>query len=312
MNEDETFYHSPVLCNEAVEALLNDPDGVYIDGTLGGGGHTEVLLRALSAKGRVIAFDVDEQAITHAQSLVESFGDRVMVVRENFRNIHATLHSLQLQSVSGILLDLGLSSHHIDDSARGFSFQSHASLDMRMDQRLSRTAADVIAEFDEKELADLFWKFGEEKLSRKIARAIVKIRSRHEIKTTDGLFGVIKSVVGDRFAVKSAARVFQALRIEVNEELKALEETLSQIPEILVKDGRIVIIVYHSLEDRIVKNFFRAEASSAIKSNNKLIPDTPHQPRLKILTKTPIVPDENERKKNSRARSAKMRVAERI
>lgn len=309
MNND---FHTPVLADTAVQYLLTVPDGIYVDGTLGGGGHAELLLVNASARATLIGFDVDPSGLTFAQARLMRFGDRVRTLHDNFANLRSRLLDLNLEGINGLLLDLGMSSRHIDDSTRGFSFQVESRLDMRMDPRQSLDAQSVVGTFSQEQLADLFWKYGEERNSRSIARKIVGERQRKPINTTTELAGIVESAVGRKYLRQTLARVFQAIRIVVNNELENLETALHDVIDFLVPGGRIVVISYHSLEDRIVKEFFRKEALRSVSSGNKLIPDRQVDPRLKVLTKKPIEADLQEIERNPRARSAKLRAAERI
>jgi 16S rRNA (cytosine1402-N4)-methyltransferase len=310
--EESRAYHHPVLLHEIVDILITNPAGTYIDGTLGGGGHTEAILKKLSPEGRVLAFDVDDDAIEYAQHRLAGDQKRIRFVRNNFSSIAAVVQETGSTPVSGILVDLGVSSHQIDAPERGFSFQSDTRLDMRMDVRTPNNAWNVVNQYDEQHLADILVHYGEERRSHQIARTIVRERLKAPIDTTGKLTAIITGIVGERFAKKTLARVFQAIRIEVNRELENLESFLRQVPDVLAPHGRIAAISYHSLEDRIVKTFFRQEAADVIRSGHKLIPDQPREPRLRILTKDPIIPGDEECAENPRARSAKLRIAERV
>jgi 16S rRNA (cytosine1402-N4)-methyltransferase len=311
-DEDSRVYHIPVLVHEVVDALVKDPDGVYVDATLGGGGHTEAILKKLSPTGSIIGFDLDEDAIAYARVRCTDDSHRIQFCRENFSNCRRVLRDLNVHRVSGIIADLGISSHQIDEPQRGFSFQSDERLDMRMDVRKQFSGWNVVNEYDEKHLADMFQQYGEERRSHQIARTIVHERTKNTIDTTGQMAAIVSGIVGERFAKKTLARIFQAIRIEVNGELKNLRDFLGCVPEMLVAKGRIGVISYHSLEDRIVKHYFREEALTVIPSGHKLVPDTPRSPQLKIITKDPVVPSDDECLVNPRARSAKLRVAERI
>ncbi len=302
-------YHTPVLLEEAVSFLVTDANGVYVDGTLGGGGHSEEICKRLGESGRLICFDADEDAIRFASERLREFAPRVEFVHSNFGNLKAELGALDVTQANGLLLDLGVSSYQIDEEAKGFSFRGDEKIDMRMDRRQSLSGWDVVNEYDEVKLADVIWKFGEERNSRRIARRIVEART---IESTGELATTIESAVGKKFLVKTLARVFQAIRIEVNDELKNLERALADSIELMAHGGRIVVISYHSLEDRIVKNIFKTASLDRIPSGNKLVPDTMIVPMLRLLTKSPIEASEAETARNPRARSAKMRVAERL
>ena len=302
-------YHVPVLCREAVHHLVTDPGGVYVDGTVGGGGHAEAICRQLSGTGRLICFDADADAIRHAADHLAQFADRVTLIHANVRALTGEMARRGIERIRGLLLDLGVSSFQIDEGSRGFSYRTDDALDMRMDRRQPRTAEDILNILPETDLADVLYRYGEERKARRIARRILAARP---LKTTGALADVVGSVVGQRFLSKSLARVFQALRIAVNDELQSLTETLAGVVDPLEPGGRVVVISYHSLEDRIVKDFFRAESADRVPSGHKLLPDLVKVPRMRILTKKPIEPMPEEIRKNPRARSAKMRVAERL
>lgn len=305
-------YHIPVLAESVLHHLMTTPDGTYVDGTTGGGGHAELILSRLSGEGRMICFDRDEEAISYAKNRLGEQDDRCRFIVDNFSNMKSRLQQLQINALSGILLDLGVSSRQIDKPERGFSFQSDAPLDMRMDTTQERDAAAVVATSEETDLARLLFEYGEERQSRRIAREIVRRRSQRPIRTTRDLSDAVLAAAGTGLPQKTLARVFQALRIEVNGELDHLRKGLRDGLELLSPGGRFVIIAYHSLEDRMVKQFFQAEAATHIPSGHKLLPDAPRQPKVRILTKRPVQPEETEIASNSRARSAKLRAAERI
>ena len=305
-------FHTPVLREEVLAWLITSTAGVYVDATLGGGGHAESILQRLDPTGMLIGFDADPDALQFATNRLSEFGGRAQFVHNNFRNIASSLAQREIQRVNGILFDLGVSSHQFDEPTRGFSFRSDDLLDMRMDRSQALDARTVVNEYDERDLSDVFWKYGEERASRSIARLLVKRRAESRIETTGDVASIVRTVVGDRFLVKSLARIFQALRIEVNNELENLEIALREALPVLDAGGRIVVISYHSLEDRIVKDFFKHEAALFQPSGNKLVPDTKLDPTLRILTKKPIGASEVETRSNSRARSAKLRAAERI
>lgn len=305
-------YHTPVLLNEVVEHLVTTPDGVYVDGTIGGGGHAEKILERLSPQGVVIGFDADSDAIQEARERLKQFQSSIQLVHDNTAHITDILRSMHISTIHGLLLDLGVSSFQLDETKKGFSFRANERLDMRMDRRQMLDAYSVINSYSGDELADVIWKYGEERQSRRIARMIVKRRERSPIETTGQLADIIESAVGARFLIKTLARVFQAIRIEVNNELERLQKILDDSLSILAVGGRIVVISYHSLEDRIVKKFFHNHAATSIPSQNKFQPDIPRQPELKVITKKPIEASEEEQKINPRSRSAKMRVAEKV
>lgn len=305
-------YHTPVLPEKVLEYLITTTDGVYVDGTLGGGGHAERILKRLSSKGKLIGFDADEDAIEFAGKRLINYKRQVVLIHENFVHMKTVLQRYQFHAVDGVLLDLGVSSFQLEEAGKGFSFQHDERLDMRMDRRKSIDAARIIKTVGERELEDIFRNFGEERFARKIARAIVHERRSKPIETASSLTSLVKDVVGRGHIQKTLARVFQALRIAVNDELNNLQNALRDVLELVTVGGRIVVISYHSLEDRIVKDFFKSEAAVHIRSENKLMPSAPRVPRLRIVTKKPIQPSEAEISINRRARSAKLRAAERI
>ena len=309
---EASSYHTPVLLREVLAQLLIRPSGAYIDGTLGGGGHAEAIVQRLETNGRLLGLDADAEALTAASSRLVVYGSRVILVQANFRELRRIAQEQKIAPADGILLDLGVSSHQFDEPSRGFSFRSDERLDMRMDRRQSLDAAEVVNTYDERRLADLLRDYGEERQARAIARALVRGRSLHPITTTGELAGIVERVVGGRFRLKSLARVFQAFRIEVNDELSSLRMALREGIATLATGGRFAVIAYHSLEDRIVKETFREAAATAIRSGNPLVPDTPLVPTLRIVTPRPVTASEEEVSSNPRARSAKLRVAERL
>jgi len=301
-----------VLADVVLSYLVTDLKGVYVDATVGGGGHAERILEKLEREGRVVALDRDGNAVTFAQERLSKYGDRVRIVRANFAEVGTIVERLGIDKTFGILLDLGVSSYQVDEEGRGFSFQRNEGIDMRMDQRQELSGWTVVNRYSQDLLADLLRQYGEEKHARRIAKYIVQRREERPLNSTRDLVDIVRSVVGGKHVQKSLARVFQAIRIEVNQELENLHKALHDMVDVLRVGGRIVVISYHSLEDRIVKEFFRAEAAASIPSGTKLIPDRPRQQLLRILTKRPIVPGRAEVMVNSRARSAKLRAAERI
>src|SRR6267143_360224 len=305
-------YHTPVLVDAVLHYLQPKPGGVYVDGTLGGGGHSEKILMNSSPSSRVIGFDMDPDAIASARSRLKQFGERVRFIRDNVANLRKRLPVLSVARLDGLLLDLGISSHQIGAGERGFSFQEPGRLDMRMDPASGIDAWSVINTYDEVRLSEILWNFGEERASRRIARRIIDRRKQGPIDTTIDLSEIVKSAVGERYLPQTLARVFQAIRIEVNGELENLKASLESAMEFVAPGGRIVVISYHSLEDRTVKEFFNEESKEFTKSATKLLPDRPSKPRLKVLTKKPVVPSADEIADNARSRSAKLRLAERI
>jgi 16S rRNA (cytosine1402-N4)-methyltransferase len=305
-------YHTPVLLNEVLAYLITRTDGLYVDGTLGGGGHAEAVLSRLNSDGRLIGIDADEEAIASAQFRLSRFGSRVSLTRSNFNDLQSILQSAGIGSVTGMLLDLGVSSHQFDAPERGFSFRADERLDMRMDRRQALDAAVVVNTYEEREIADVLWRYGEERNSRRIARAIVQQRAQAPFTTTGELAAIVDRSAGPKHRTKSRARVFQAIRIEVNDELERLRSTVAQGINALASGGRLVVIAYHSLEDRIVKEMFRAESAISIHSGHPLLPDTPLTPRLRVLTSKPVCASNEELEANPRSRSAKLRAAEKI
>lgn len=309
---NESSYHIPVMLDEVIEHLITDENGIYVDGTLGGGGHAEKICERLSKQGTLIGIDADADAIQEAGKRLERFTMNVQLVNDNTAHITTILRTRNISTIHGLLLDLGVSSFQIDEASKGFSFRGNDRLDMRMDRRQSLDAYAVVNSYGEEELADVIFHYGEERLSRRIARRIIHRREESPIETTGQLASIVESAVGGKFAVKSLARVFQAIRIEVNNELHRLQSILNDSLQFVASGGRIVVISYHSLEDRIVKTFFNECAATTIPSGNKFQPDTPRVPELKIITKKPMEASEEEQKRNPRSRSAKMRVANKI
>lgn len=309
------FDHTTVLLKETVDGLNIHPDGIYVDCTLGGAGHSEYLVQQLSSNGRLICFDQDLTAIEHAKKRLENYKDRVNFVHSNFRYIKQELDRLNIQKVDGILYDLGVSSPQLDTPERGFSYQHDAPLDMRMDQTQELTAYHIVNEWPYEDLVRIFFRYGEEQFSKQIARKIEMARKKAPIETTGQLVDLIKEGIPAsrrRTGGHPAKRVFQAIRIAVNDELGAIEESLTDAIDLLRIGGRISVITFHSLEDRIVKTIFK-EASSLpeLPPGLPIVPDE-FQPVLKNITKKPIVPSEEELLANNRARSAKLRIAEKI
>ena len=305
-------YHTPVLSQEVLFYLLTARNGFYVDGTLGGGGHAKAILEQLTSSGKLIGIDLDDDALEAANKSLERFSERAFFVKENFRNLKSVLSQKGIESVQGILLDLGVSSYQIDEPAKGFSFQTDERLDMRMDRHQQVDAKHVVNQYEEQALVDILWMYGEEKHSRRIAKAIVQLRVEKPIETTGQLASIIERTVSKQFLNKTLARVFQAIRIEVNNEMENLRQALCDCVDVLNPGGRIVVISYHSLEDRLVKYAFRAASAESIPSGNKIIPDTPLRPVLKILTRKPVTASEEEMAINPRSRSAKLRAAEKV
>ena len=297
-------YHVPVLLEESVGGLGVKPDGVYVDVTFGGGGHSREILRHLGDKGKLFGFDQDEDA---ERNIVDD--DRFTFVRSNFRYLRNWMRYYEVEQIDGLLADLGVSSHHFDDETRGFSFRFDAPLDMRMNKRSGMTAADILNDYSEEQLSDILYIYGELKNARRIAAAIVKARSGQRIATTGDLIKVTDTFFQREREKKEMAKMFQALRIEVNHEMDALKEMLDGAREFLKVGGRLSVITYHSLEDRIVKNMMKAgNAEGKVTQDFFGRTASPFRP----LGNKVIVPSDEEQQRNPRSRSAKLRVAERV
>lgn len=299
----EEQYHIPVLLEETIAALKIQPSGTYVDCTFGGGGHSKAILAQLNEQGRLIAFDQDADA---RQNLPDD--PRVVFVPQNFRHLQRFLRLHNVIAVDGIMADLGVSSHQFDEAERGFSTRFDAALDMRMDQRQTLTAFDVVNTYSEPQLHKLFEQYGEVTNAKTLARTLVQLRQTVSLKTIDGFKTALRGIVKGN-PNKYFAQVFQALRIEVNDELGALKELLQQLPAALKPGGRAAIITFHSLEDRLVKNFFRRGSFVDEPDPNPFVmQETVNE--LEVITKKPVLPAEAEMKRNPRSRSAKLRVAE--
>ena len=301
---DCTTYHIPVLLNETIQGLNIQPDGTYVDLTYGGGGHSREILSHLGTNGRLYGFDQDLDAMSGALK-----DDRFQFVRSNFRFLKNWMMYYKVEQVDGILADLGVSSHHLDEGERGFSFRYDAPLDMRMNQKSKLTARMVVEEYSEEDLANVLYLYGELKNSRKLASIIVKARAAQSIRTTGELANILKPLMGFNREKKDLARVFQALRIEVNGEMKALQQMLEAAIEVLKPGGRLVILTYHSLEDRMVKNMMRS-GNVAGKDETDIYGRS--QSLLRPVNRSVITPTEEEQASNPRSRSAKLRIAEKI
>ena len=300
--ETATTYHIPVLLAPAVDGLDIRPDGIYVDATLGGGGHTREILRRLGPGGRLLGFDQDEDAERNIPD-----DPRFTFVRSNFRYLHNFLRYHGIRHIDGLLADLGVSSHHFDDSQRGFSFRFDGALDMRMNKRAGQTAADVVNTYDEERLANVFYLYGELKNSRKLAAAISRARAQAPIATIGQFLDIVKPLFGREREKKELARVFQALRIEVNHEMEALREMLLAAAGALRPSGRLAVITYHSLEDRLVKNLMKTgNVEGKVEKDFYGNVQTP----FRLVNNKVITPDEDEVARNPRSRSAKLRIAE--
>ena len=302
------MYHVPVLLTETVDGLNIQPGGIYVDVTFGGGGHSREILRRLDETAHLYSFDQDADA---EQNVPKGDG-RFTFVRSNFRYLKNWMRYYGIAQVDGILADLGVSSHHFDAEERGFSFRFDAPLDMRMNERAGTTAADIVNKYDEEQLANVFYLYGEMKNSRRIASALVKARNQSAINTIDDLLQVVKPLMPREREKKDLARVFQALRIEVNHEMDALQEMLEAALQVLRPGGRLSVLTYHSLEDRMVKTSFKKQENPCT-----CPPDFPvcvcgKKPKGKVVTRKPILPSEEELERNTRSKSAKLRVFEKI
>lgn len=297
-------YHIPVLLNESVNGLIASADGTYVDMTFGGGGHSREILRRLSGKGRLYSFDQDADA---ERNVVDD--ERFTFVRSNFRYLKNWMRYYDVDHVDGILADLGVSSHHFDDETRGFSFRFDAPLDMRMNKRASTTAADIVNNYDEQRLADIFYLYGELKASRRIAAAIVRARAGKKVETTSDFMAIVEPLFPREREKKDMAKLFQALRIEVNHEMDALREMLMAAKDVLGEGGRLSVITYHSLEDRIVKNVMKSgNPEGKVEKDFFGRVDCP----FKLVNNKVIVPNDEEQSNNPRSRSAKLRIAEKV
>ncbi|MFW0779864.1 16S rRNA (cytosine(1402)-N(4))-methyltransferase RsmH [Rossellomorea marisflavi] len=307
------FKHTTVLLKETVDGLNIQPDGIYVDCTLGGAGHSEYLAGQLSSQGHLYCFDQDETAIAHAKEKLEAFSDRITFVQSNFRNLKAELANLDVHNVDGVLYDLGVSSPQLDTPERGFSYHHDAPLDMRMDLQGELSAFHVVNHWSFEDLVRIFYRYGEEKFSKQIARKIEAAREKKPIETTGELVELIKEGIpapARRKGGHPAKRVFQAIRIAVNDELGAFEDSLEQAIDILSPGGRVSVITFHSLEDRMCKTMFKEKAAGPqLPPGLPVIPEG-YEPELKLITRKPILPSEDELEMNNRARSAKLRIAE--
>ena len=296
-------YHVPVLLHESIDGLDIKPGGVYVDVTFGGGGHSREILRRLDPTARLFSFDQDADAERNVPEGAEGF----TFVRSNFRYLKNWMRFYDVDHIDGLLADLGVSSHHFDDAERGFSFRFDAPLDMRMNKRAGKTAADIVNSYDEQQLADIFYLYGEMKNSRRIAAALAKARADKPIATTQDFLKAVEPLFRREREKKDMARLFQALRIEVNHEMVALKQMLAAATELLAPGGRLSVITYHSLEDRIVKNFMKtgnAEGKAEQDFFGRI--EAPY----KLVNNKVIVPDDDEQQRNPRSRSAKLRIAE--
>ena len=308
------FKHKSVLLEETVDGLNIKPEGIYVDGTLGGAGHASEVCRRLSAKGRFIGIDQDQDAIVAASDRLAAYEDRVTIIRSNYCYMANELHSLGIQKVNGIVLDLGVSSYQLDNEERGFTYRTDAPLDMRMDQRQSRTAADIVNGYEEKELYRIIRDYGEDKFAKNIAKHIVAARQQSPIRTTGELTEIIRQSIPMKMQVTGghpAKRTFQAIRIELNRELDVLRESLDGMINLLDDGGRICIITFHSLEDRIVKTIFRKNENPCTCPSDFPVCVCGKKSKGKVITRKPILPTTAEQEENPRSKSAKLRIFER-
>ena len=302
-------YHIPVLLGETISALQIQEAGIYVDCTFGGGGHSKAILQQLGPTGKLIAFDQDDDARQNLDALTDGkkVDERILFIPQNFRHLQRFLRLNGITAIDGIMADLGVSSHQFDEAERGFSIRQNAAMDMRMDQRQTLTAFDLVNTYTEQRLHKLFEQYGEVTNAKTLARKIVEVRHTTSLQTIDGFKNAIRETVKGN-PNKYFAQVFQALRIEVNDELGALKELLQQIPSLLKPGGRVAIITFHSLEDRLVKNFFRRGSFDEPEENPFINTETKNE--LRIITKKPVTATAEEMKRNPRSRSAKLRVAE--
>ena len=308
------FKHYSVLLDETIENLNIKPDGIYLDGTLGGGGHSEAILKRLSPKGRLIGIDQDDAAIAAASERLSVFGDRVTVLRNNYRNARTALEQIGITKVDGIVLDLGVSSYQLDNEERGFSYRYDTDLDMRMDRRQSLTAKDIVNEYSEMELFHIIKDYGEDQFAKNIAKHIVKAREKKKLETTFELNEIIKAAIPAKMRAVGghpSKRTFQAIRIECNKELEVLKDSLDEMIDMLSPGGRFCIITFHSLEDRIVKAAFRRNENPCICPPEFPVCTCGKKSKGKVISRKPILPSAKELEENSRSKSAKLRVFER-
>ncbi len=307
------FQHTSVLLNETVDGLRIKPEGIYVDGTLGGGGHSYEIAFRLSDKGKLIGIDQDAAAILAAGERLKEFNDKVTIVRSNYRNTKAVLFELGIQAIDGMMLDLGVSSYQLDNKDRGFSYRYDTSLDMRMDERQELSARTIVNEYDEMHLFRVIRDYGEDKFAKNIAKHIVKAREAKPIETTGELNEIIKAAIPAKMRAEGghpSKRTFQAIRIECNKELEVLKESLEELIDLLAPGGRLCIITFHSLEDRIVKTAFRQAANPCVCPSSFPVCVCGKVSKGKVITGKPILPSEEELMENSRSKSAKLRIFE--
>ena len=307
------FKHKSVLLNETIDGLNIKPDGIYVDGTLGGGGHAYEVCRRLGEKGSIVGIDQDAAAIEAASARLKDFGEKVTIVRSNYCDMKSKLHELGIDKVDGIVLDLGVSSYQLDTAERGFSYREDAPLDMRMDTRQKMTARDIVNDYTEADLYRVIRDYGEDKFAKNIAKHIVQARAMKPVETTAELSEIIRASIPMKFQKKSghpAKRTFQAIRIELNRELDVLRDSLDDMIDLLNPGGRLCIITFHSLEDRIVKSAFRKNENPCTCPPDFPVSVCGKKSKGNIITKKPILPSEEELEYNSRSKSAKLRIFE--
>lgn len=309
------FKHTSVLLEETIEGLKIKPEGIYVDGTLGGGGHSFEIAARLGENGRLIGIDQDEAAIGAASKRLEIYGDKVTIVRSNYQSTREVLNSLGITGIDGMMLDLGVSSYQLDTEERGFSYRFDTPLDMRMDQRQSFSAKDIINDYSEMELFRIIRDYGEDKFAKNIAKHIVMERQKKPIETTGELNEIIRAAIPARMRAEGghpSKRTFQAIRIECNKELEVLKDSLEELIELLNPGGRLCVITFHSLEDRIVKTAFKNAANPCTCPPNFPVCVCGKVSKGKVITGKPILPGEEELKENSRSKSAKLRIFEKF
>ena len=309
--EPKVEYHKPVLFDEVMENIISEGDAVYVDCTLGGGGHAEGMLERSSAESKVIGIDQDKEAINFAKERLKKYGNKIEIFQDNFRNLDTVIYLAGYNKVDRILMDIGVSSNQLDNLERGFSYRYDAKLDMRMDRNLKISAYEVVNDFSEKEIADIIYKYGEEPKSRKIAKNIVEYRKNKKIETTLELSEIIIKSIGKSMKKHPSKRTFQAIRIFVNKELEVLEEALDKAVNLLNNNGKLLVITFHSLEDRMVKEKFREYENPCTCPPEIPVCVCNKKSLGKVITKKPIIAKESELNENNRAHSAKLRIFER-
>ena len=309
--EPKLEYHKPVLFDEVMENIISEGDAVYVDCTLGGGGHTEGMLERSSTESKVIGIDQDKEAINFAKERLKKYGNKIEIFQDNFRNLDTVIYLAGHNKVDRILMDIGVSSNQLDNLERGFSYRYDAKLDMRMDRNLKISAYEVVNDFSEKEIADILYKYGEEPKSRKIAKNIVEYRKNKKIETTLELSEIIIKSIGKSMKKHPSKRTFQAIRIFVNKELEVLEEALDKAVNLLNNNGKLLVITFHSLEDRMVKEKFREYENPCTCPPEIPVCVCNKKSLGKVITKKPIIAKESELNENNRAHSAKLRIFER-